>query len=328
MNPLNNNVIFCSALHKWSFTLRSFATRYCHQFRGKITPEQLAARLWGNVYFDAESRRFVDHAPDERTPRSFVQFCLEPMYMCWRVMTTSYKLYAQVLGAETPQLASLLSELGIVLKKEQLQMDASPLLKLVMSRFFQSHGGLVDTIVQIVPSPIDGAATKVRRCWEGDATSELGKAMSSCDAKGPLVIHVVKMYPTPDASDFIAFGRVFSGTVAPGMEVDVLGSSFSAENVEDMVHRTISSVGVSQGRYHLTVTRCRAGNWVMLGGLGDAVQGIATVVARNVETAIFHPLEFNTQAVVRLSIEPRKPSELPVMVEALRKVEKSGLREV
>lgn len=60
----------------------------------------------------------------------------------------------------------------------------------------------------------------------------------------------------------------------------------------------------------------------MLGGLGDAIQKTATVIARNTEdAAIFKPLEFNTHAVMKLSIEPRKPSELPIMVEALRKVD-------
>ena len=231
-----------------------------------------------------------------------------------------YKIYARVLGAETADLAPFLRDLGVSLTKEQLRMDALPLLKLVLSAWFGGHGGVVDSIVEVVPSPIAGAERKVRRCWKGEEDSEVCQAMNRCDPKGPLVIHVVKMFPTPDASDFVALGRVFSGTVKPGMEVDVLGSSFSAENEEDLLHRTVQSVAVSQGRFHLAVSQCKAGNWVLLGGLGDAVQGIATIVGRNVETTVFCPLEFDTQAVVKLSIEPRKPSELPIMVDALRKV--------
>ena len=38
-----------------------------------------AYQAGGNVYFDRASRRFVGRAPDDRTPRSFVEFCLEPM---------------------------------------------------------------------------------------------------------------------------------------------------------------------------------------------------------------------------------------------------------
>ena len=97
--------------------------------------------------------------------------------------------------------------------------------------------------------------------------------------------------------------------------------SYSMDDTEDMVHTTISGVSIAQGRYMLDITRCKAGNWVLLRGLGEAVRCTATVIARNIEdAAIFRPLEFNTQAVVKLAIEPRKPSELPIMVEAVRKV--------
>lgn len=38
---------------------------------------------------------------------------------------------------------------------------------------------------------------------------------------------------------------------------------------------------------------------------------------------IFRPLKFNTKSVVKLAIEPINPSELPKMLESLRKVNKS-----
>ena len=144
-------------------------------------------------------------------------------------MRRSYKVYAQVLGTEVKDLSRVLTELKITLTKKQLQMDANPLLKLVMQQYFHSHAGFVDALLQHVPSPIDGAEAKVRRTWSGDVTSETGvrhlagKGMCACDSKGALMVNVVKMYRTPDASDFLAFGRVLSGVVKSGMEVDVLG---------------------------------------------------------------------------------------------------------
>lgn len=138
-------------------------------------------------------------------------------------MKRSYKVYAQVLGTEVKDLSRVLTELKISLTKKQLQMDANPLLKLVMQQYFHSHAGFVDALLQHVPSPVDGAEAKVRRTWSGDVTSETGKGMCACDSKGALMVNVVKMYRTPDASDFLAFGRVLSGVVKSGMEVDVLG---------------------------------------------------------------------------------------------------------
>lgn len=79
INPLNNNVIFCSGLHRWSFTLLSYARHYQRVFGIDIPVESLARRLWGNVWFNYETRRFEGKTADTRAPRSFVQFCLEPM---------------------------------------------------------------------------------------------------------------------------------------------------------------------------------------------------------------------------------------------------------
>ncbi|KAM7452658.1 hypothetical protein BLSTO_06604 [Blastocystis sp. subtype 1] len=97
--------------------------------------------------------------------------------------------------------------------------------------------------------------------WRGDATSALGRSMCACDAKGALMVNVVKMFRTPDAEDFLAFGRVLSGVVKSGMEVDVLGESYSSEDTEDIQHCTVTGVAVGEGRYNLEVTQARAGNW-------------------------------------------------------------------
>lgn len=41
------------------------------------------------------------------------------------------------------------------------------------------------------------------------------------------------------------------------------------------------------------------------------------------DACIFRPLKFNTQSVIRVAIEPINPSELPKMLDALRKVNQS-----
>ena len=120
-------------------------------------------------------------------------------------------MYAQVLGSEVNDLTRVLDELHISLTKKQLQLDPAPLLKLVMSQFFGNHGGFVDALLTSFPDPITAASEKVHRFWQGDQTSE--------------VANVVKMYRNQDASDFYAFGRVMSGTVQAGQEVDVCGES-------------------------------------------------------------------------------------------------------
>ncbi len=78
--------------------------------------------------------------------------------------------------------------------------------------------------------------------------SPLATAMQKCDANGPLVIHVTKLYPDSSLAYFNALGRVFSGTVKPGMTVKVLGEHYSLEDEEDMTVQEIENISLSNTR--------------------------------------------------------------------------------
>lgn len=76
---------FSSAQSGWSFTLRSFAKLYCEVYGVAMDAEEFARRLWGDVYYHADTRTFRKKAPERGGERSFVQFILDPLY----------KIYAQ-----------------------------------------------------------------------------------------------------------------------------------------------------------------------------------------------------------------------------------------
>jgi 116 kDa U5 small nuclear ribonucleoprotein component len=117
----------------------------------RVGTREFAKRLWGNVYFQPDSRTFKRKPPPGGGVRTFVQFILEPLY----------KLYSQTLGEDAPTLKRTLDELGIPLKREQYKLDTIPLLKLVLSSFFGRAAGLVDMLVQKIPSPAQAARSKV-----------------------------------------------------------------------------------------------------------------------------------------------------------------------
>lgn len=66
-----------------------------------------------------------------------------------------------MVGEEAPQLQKTLDELGIRLKKDQLNLDTKPLLKLILGQFFGDATGFVDMCVQHIPSPVEAAPSKV-----------------------------------------------------------------------------------------------------------------------------------------------------------------------
>ena len=110
-----------------------------------------ADRLWGDIYFNKDTRKFTRKAADPESRRSFVEFVLEPLY----------KLYSHVISEDTEQLKETLDSLSIFLKPVMYKMDVRPLLKAVLDQFFGPSTGLVDMIVDHVPNPIEVAETKV-----------------------------------------------------------------------------------------------------------------------------------------------------------------------
>jgi len=327
LSPELGNVCFASSLNAWCFTLESFAKMYCQSFGPPgyraVDYKRLAKRLWGDIYFNPETRKFESSPPSVRdedgdevtVQRSFIQFVLDPIY----------KIYAQVLGEEPDVLARTLSAIGVTLRRSELHLDPKPLLKLVMAQFLGQATGFADMVTRFVPSPVEGAVSKVDHIYSGALAGPTVDAMRACDPKGPLMINVVKLYPTPDGTSFLAFGRVFSGTVHGGDTVRVLGESYTTADEEDLAVRSVASLSISQARYRVEITRAVAGNWVLLEGVDESIVKTATITGNAVEgeVEIFKPLSFYTVSVVKLAVEPLNPAELPKVLTGLRKIQKT-----
>ncbi|CAM1330636.1 EFTUD2 (predicted) [Pycnogonum litorale] len=279
------------------------------------TNTRFARRLWGDIYFNNKTRKFSKKSPHSTAQRSFVEFILEPLY----------KLFAQVVGDIDSSLNRISDELGIKLTKEESKMNIRPLLKLVCSRFFGDFNGFVDMCVQHIRSPLDNAQNKIQVMYTGPEDSELAQAMTECDMDGPLMIHTTKQYSTHDATNFHVFGRVMSGTLHANQDVRILGESYTLSDEEDSRILSVGRLWIYEARYKVEVNRVPAGNWVLIEAIDQPIVKTATItdVTEVEDLYIFKPLKFNTQSVMKIAVEPVNPSELPKMLDGLRKVNKT-----
>ncbi|XP_022109822.1 116 kDa U5 small nuclear ribonucleoprotein component-like [Acanthaster planci] len=314
VSPLLGNVCFASSQYSMCFTLASFAKIYADSYGG-IDHQEFAKRLWGDIYFNPKIRKFTKKSPVSTAQRSFVEFILEPMY----------KLFAQVVGDVDSTLPGVLDELGIHLTKEEMKMNIKPLLKLVCSKFFGDFTGFVDMCVDHVPSPVAAAKMKIEHLYTGPVDSDLVDTMIECDPEGPLMLHTTKMYSTEDGVSFHAFGRVMSGTIHANQEVRILGENYTLEDEEDSRISLVGRLWISEARYKIEVNRVPAGNWVLIEGVDEPIVKTSTITeSRGLdEVYIFRPLKFNTSSVIKIAVEPVNPSELPKMLDGLRKINKS-----
>ncbi|CAC5382683.1 unnamed protein product [Mytilus coruscus] len=314
ISPVLGNVCFASSYFRFCFTLGSFAKIYSDTYGG-INEKEFARRLWGDIYFNGATRKFTKKPQTGSAQRSFVEFILEPLY----------KIFAQVVGDVDDCLPRVCEELGIALTKEERKLNIRPLMRLVWQRFFGDFTGFVDMIVEHIKSPITNAQIKIEHMYTGPSDSDLAELMAQCDPEGPLMIHTTKLYPTQDATSFHVFGRVISGTLHSNQEVRILGENYSLQDEEDSRFGQVGRLWVSEARYKVEVNRVPAGNWILIEGIDQPIVKTSTItdVSSNEEVYIFRPLKFNTNSVIKIAVEPVNPSELPKMLDGLRKVNKS-----
>ena len=317
LNPALGNVCFASGQHGWSFSVQSFAALYCERHaKSGLNAADFGKRLWGDWFYNEETHGLSKKKPSPSAARSFVMYILEPLY----------KIYAHVIGETPEDLLGIFKQLGIRLKGHELHMDPRPLLKLSLARFFGRPTGFVEMVAEHVPSPVEGSALKVTSDYTGYLTSSLAAAMRACKASAPLMSNVVKLYNDPEGGHFVCLTRIYSGSVSVGEKVKVLGESYTVDDDEDMAVVEVTGISVSVGRFYLEVNTAVAGNLVLLHGVDAPIKKTATIIGLDApedEAQIFRPLHFDNCSVVKLAVEPFNPAELPKMVEALRRVNKS-----
>ena len=148
---MNNNVIFASTLFSTCFSTLSFANLYSAQSPSNMNPLQFQKFLWGDIFYNEQTRKFERKAGEQGWKRSFIHFILEPFY----------KIISCSISNEKQELQPILKKLGVYLKKKDFLLDIKPLLKLVMGKLFGDVGCLVDAMVENFKNAVDGTRVKV-----------------------------------------------------------------------------------------------------------------------------------------------------------------------
>ncbi|CAN6656802.1 pre-mRNA-splicing factor Snu114p [Trichomonascus vanleenenianus] len=313
LSPELGNVVFASASMEWCFSLYSFARKYCQQYPA-LDVESFGKRLWGNVFYEPESRKFTKTTRNGGV-RSFIYFILDPVY----------KLYTHTISEEKEPLEKTLAKLGIRLKAPVYKLDVRPLLKIVCREFFGPLTAFVDACLQCIPSPVERCKQFMERYYTGGLEGTLVDELSKCDPEGPLMVYIAKMYNNADATEFYALARVISGTLRRGQDVQVLGETFSPADQEDAFDERVEELWIPSTRYRVPIDAVPAGNWALIKGLDAKISKTATVVSADADLDNYHiikPLKHLSKAVVKVAVEPLNPSELPKMLEGIRKVGK------
>ncbi len=168
---------------------------------------------------------------------------------------------------------------------------------------------IIDLAVTHLPNPIESQKYRIPRIWPGDLNSEEGKAMISCDPKGPFSMMVTDVVIDQHAGD-VATGRVYSGMVKKGTDVYLMALNKTAK---------IQQVALFMGADRVIVDEVPAGNIVSLIGVKEAYAG-ETVASK--EITEFENFMSNAEPVITMSVEAKDPKDLARLIEVIKQISK------
>ena len=313
VDPTNGTVAFGSALFGWAFTLTRFARVYAEKF--KIELPKLMQKFWGDNYFNPKEKKFTTNADDGaggELPRCFVQFIMKPIITIIR----------NIMDGNLDVVWKMLDQLGVVLNTEQRERRLKDLMKIVCQKWINAAEALLEMIIMKLPSPVKAQKYRAAYLYEGPVEDPCGQSIANCDKDGPLMIFISKMVPTNDGGRFYAFGRVFAGTVATGQKVRIMGPNYKKGSKTDLNIKNIQRTVLMMAGKVEAVPDVPCGNTVGLVGV-DAYLVKQGTISDHEDAHCIRVMKYSVSPVVRVAVEVKNASDLPKLVEGLRKLAKS-----
>jgi len=193
-----------------------------------------------------------------------------------------------------------------------------------MQKWLPAGDTVLEMIVLHLPSPYKAQAYRVDTLYEGPLDDATATAIRTCDTSvgAPLCMYISKMVPTSDKGRFYAFGRVFSGTIATGQKVRIMGPNYKPGKKTELWVKNIQRTVIMMGRYTEQVADVPAGNTCALVGVDQYLLKTGTICTED-DAHCIKTMKFSVSPVVRCAVEPKSAADLPKLVEGMKRLSKS-----
>ncbi|OJZ84624.1 hypothetical protein ASPFODRAFT_48710 [Aspergillus luchuensis CBS 106.47] len=200
--PEKNNVIFCSAVDGWAFTIRQFAAIYERKLGIKRTV--LEKVLWGDYYLDPKTKRVLGskHLKGRALKPMFVQLVLDSIWAAYEATTGTGT------GKGDPALLEKITKsLNINIPQYILRSrDPRNIMTTLFSMWLPLSTAVLVSVIEYLPSPPTAQAARLPAMIEESPGSQfvdpkVKDAMVNFKTQKdePVIAYVSKMMSIPES---------------------------------------------------------------------------------------------------------------------------------
>jgi len=313
VTPEKGNVGLGSGLHGWGFNTTRFAAMYAKKFG--IAYDKMLTKMWGDNFYNPATKSWSNKMigkNGKKLERAFCSFILKPISM----------LFDAIMNDKKEMYTKILQKIGVTIPKDAVDLTNKPLLKRVMQTWLPAAETLLQMIVNYLPSPREAQAYRAENLYSGPMDDEAAVGIAKCDPEAPLMMYISKMVPTSEKGRFYAFGRVFSGRISTGGTVRIQGPDFVQGKKTDLNIKKVQRTILMMGRYVEQLVDAPCGNIVGLVGVDSYILKSGTITTFD-QAHNFVDMKYSVSPVVRVAVEPQNASDLPKLIEGLKRLAKS-----
>lgn len=180
-----------------------------------------------------------------------------------------------------------------------------------LSKQIPLYTAILDMIVKNLPSPRESQKYRLPKIWKGNLHSEIGQAMLNCADEGPAAMCITAAQMI-QGTGLVATCRLFSGSIKDGDNIYLF---------EEGKEYRVKQVSMYMGAFREHSASISAGNIAALSDITMARAGQTLVDPKHIgEMVPFENMRYVTEPVMTISVEPKKPSDLPTLAEAMNRI--------
>lgn len=111
----------------------------------------MKAKLWGDWFFDAAGKKWIQESTGSdgnNLRRAFCQFIIDPIV----------KIFSNCMMGKTEAVFKMIASLGVDLSTEEKELQEKKLIKVIMQRWLNAADALLEMMILNLPSPVQSQA--------------------------------------------------------------------------------------------------------------------------------------------------------------------------